>query len=761
MLRKAWVEGKDGSALRGFLPITAALMWLSASQAQDASPPGEPDPLFDRPLAHFMTVDQTIRLQGVVSERRFFVPLSPRIALDEASLHLRLTHSTSVLEQLSRVLVLLNNRTIAQIPMIISKPEIDAEIPLPIELLKRDYNELKLRAIQHYTEKCERPEAPELWAEIDTMQSRVVLGGSLRPVDSDLGSLDDVLDERLWAAPDLTIVTANDLDDETLASGAIVAQAVALRYRYHPLQIHHASASPARETVQTGVLPGLDQAKLGEGDAVLIGVRETLAPYLAPQILAEIRGAYVAAFPQDTDPTRLVLVVSGTSPHEVRTAAEALALGRGRPHPAAAASSIAAVEAPELDWYAAANSVHPDTEYRFSDLGFRDYASTGEPMDLEFLIPPDLFAREQARIRLELNFAYSAGLRSDAALEIMINGLFTRSIRFVEPGGQSFQGYVVDIPLKSFRPGRNVVTFLPSLQSLFSGECESQPIGRVAIYADSKLIMPEAVHLTSLPDLSRFRESLFPFGVAPDGSRLAIQVTSRDAFSTAAAWTLLGKLAQVQKYPLLESVVSYGTVPDERHVMVIGPVQSLPQNLLEAAAVQLTDPASIPTEVALREPPPKADGVVLGRRLPDAGTPQVPPHVARVRQPLALGDWAALEAFRRPDSDDTAMLLTAAEPVLLAARTRTLIGHDVWGSLQGDTVFWREDKSSVIARRLGSTWLVGDVDAIEQLEYFFSKYPWWWVVLVLAALVPVAFIIRMMVLRRRRHEYGESDDREF
>ncbi len=761
MLRKAWIEKRSGSALGQLLSAAAALSWLSVSTAQDASAPGERDPLFDRPLAHFMTADQTVRLQGVVSERRFFVPLSPRIELDEASLHLRLTHSTAVLERLSRVLVLLNNRTIAQIPMMISKPEIDAEIPLPVELLKRDYNELKLRAIQHYTEKCERPEAPELWAEIDTIQSRVMLAGSLRPVDTTLGSLDDVLDERLWAAPDLTIVTASDLNDAALASGAIVAQAVALRYRYHPLQIHHASASPAKERAQTGVLPGLDQATLGEGDAVLIGAREALAPYLAPRIAAEIGGPYVAAFPQDRDPTRLILIISGMNPADVDTAAKALALGRGRPHPAAPASSIVAVEAPDLAWYAAGNSVHPDSEYRFSDLGFRDYASTGEPVDLEFVIPPDLFAREQARIRLELNFAYSAGLRSDAALEIMINGLFTRSIRFVEPGGQTFDGYVVEIPLKSFRPGRNVITFLPSLQSLFSGECESQPVGRVAIYADSKLVMPDAVHFTSLPDLVRFRESLFPFSVAPDGSRLAIQVASRDTFSTAAAWTLLGKLAQVQKYPLLQSVVSYGAVPDQRHIIVIGPVQALPQDLLEAAAVQLTDPASIPTEVALREPPPKLDEAALGQRMPDAGMPQVPPHVARVRQPLALGDWAALETFRRPDSDDTAVLLTAADPVLLAARTRTLIGHDVWGSLQGDTVFWREDDTSVIARRLGSTWLVGDVGAIEQLEFFFSRYPWWWVVLVLAALVPVAVITRMMVLRRRRQEFGESDDQEF
>ena len=753
--------------------LAALLLAGPASQAADAAPVATPDtaavpvaaPPIVQPLARLTSVPGPLRLVGVDAEQRLTLPLSPRLAVRSATLHLEVTSSSAMLEQVSSLTVVLNGRSIAQLPYSPAQRSFRADVPLPLDLLSAGYNDLRLRAVQHYTDKCERPQSPELWSEVDLLRSHVALDATFRPTTTAVADLDSVFDARLWSPLPVTIVTASALkDDLMLRAGALAAQAVALRYRFHPVPVAHAAPRAAAEP-GTGTFPGLDTGGLAGGDTLLIGTREQLAPYLDAALAARIGDAYVGVHPNDADPTRAIVVISGGDAAGVLRAAEAFALARGIPYPGSAELRPSKLEAPALAAYSRPNGVYPDGEFTFRELGLGDTDTREEPIDLEVRLPADLFSRDDAAVELRLNFAYSAGLRDDSSVEVLLNGLLSRPIRLTSPDGGSFDDYVVALPLKSFRPGTNLISFVPRFRGLHEGECERPVDAQLTLRGDSRLVMPKAGHYTRLPDLGRFAESLFPVAVQADGADLAVRVLGEGSDPVAAAWTLLGKLAQVHGYPLLAAQVTRGEPAAGRHEIVIGPVTAVPDAALNGAPLRLTDPAIVryPTGVrrsdAERTPPAELRGwATTGVDL----YPIADAH-ASMTLPRALGDRGLLMQYRR-DGAASSLLVTASTPELLRERVNALVSFDVWTSLKGDTVFWQQSADSVVASQLGDGWHAGDLAAAKKVEFWFSRYPWWWLLALAAGLTVLALLVRGAIARRKAARHADAElepDREF
>src|SRR3990172_12443437 len=160
------------------------------------------------PLAKFMKFSQPIKLRFIQDEFTVFVPISERLKVNSALLHLQLTNSISLLKERSQVAVRLNGRVMAQITLNPQAPESRVDIRLPGELLKPGYNRLTFTVAQHYTYKCEDPTPPELWTDIDTVASTLTLNADLLPLAPRLSDMNTLFDAKLWGDPSFTIVTA-------------------------------------------------------------------------------------------------------------------------------------------------------------------------------------------------------------------------------------------------------------------------------------------------------------------------------------------------------------------------------------------------------------------------------------------------------------------------------------------------------------------------------------------------------------------------
>lgn len=716
-------------------------------------------------LAKFRDARGPLRLEGVEAEQRLSLPLSSRLNVERATLRVVARNSTAVIETVSSLSVLLNGHTVAQLPLRKEQAALVADVELPVQLLQAGYNDLRFRAVQHYTDKCERPDSPELWTEIDLAQSRVSLWASHRAVDVGVAELDTLFDARLWQPVPLTLVAATPTtDDAFLGAAAVVAQGVALRYRFHPLTVSQTSArSNGGPAAPNAAFPGLDTAALAMSDAVLLGTKAQLRPFVAPAIHDAIADSFYAVYPNDADPTRAIVVVSGKDAAGVMQAARAFALARGVPYPGSRTMQPRAVEAPSPSPYSRANGVYPEGTYTFRELGFDDVVTVDEPIGLELMLPPDLFGRDDAQVEMHLDFAYSAGLRDDSSVEVLLNGLLSRPIRLSSPEGASFTDYVVSIPLKSFRPGRNVISFAPRLRGLHEGECERASAKNLTFRGSSTLVMPQAGHYTRLPDLARFGESLFPVGVRADGSDLAIKVAGADEHTVSAVLTLLAKFAQVQRYPLLAAQVTRGEPAAGRHVVILGALGAVPKEALRGAPLGLEDPSVMhyPTGLRLAEFDPEPSGQWRGLATTGVNLQPIRGAQASVSMPRDLGDWGLLMQYRRGAADGSAVLVTAGSPALLRERVASLVSFEVWNGLTGDTVFWRGPEQ-LVAGEFGEAWFVGEIDATQKLAYWFTRYPWWWFALVVGALLVAALLIRSAIVRRRRTVHGNvEEDREY
>ena len=483
-------------------------------------------------LASLMPAGQPIRLRYTSDEFTLYVPVSPRSKVKSALLHLQLTNSISLLRERSQLAVRLNGRVLAQVPLNPAQPESSIDVRLPVAVLKPGYNQLVFSVAQHYTFRCEDPSAPELWTEIDTLASTLTFDSDLVALQPRLSDMARLFDPKLAGEQGLTIVTASPapMRDDQLQWGMLVAQGAALRLQYVPLRVRHEiaarSAAEARPGASTANFPGLKQDTLQSSDSAVIGTKAELEPYLAKSIVDDISGSFLGVYALDADPRRFVLVVSGNTAAEVAQAARAFAF-LNFPYPDTPSMLVSAIEYAALSDYSGKNTVAQNGNYRFSQLDFKSTTVRGtaasslineehvQSVEIEVVMPADLFAHEDRNVDLILHFAYGAGLRRDSVLNIMLNDRFERAIALDQDGGAVYHKYQIAIPLRSFQPGVNKIRFAPRMMPLITGECQAIQTEnlQLTLFEDSLLKMPSASHFVAMPNLRLLVRAGFPYTV--------------------------------------------------------------------------------------------------------------------------------------------------------------------------------------------------------------------------------------------------------
>lgn len=517
-----------------------------------------------RPLFELGTPKEPLTLAGDKALYTFKIPVSPRELVQGGTFTLNTVNSTALIRSRSAMTVRLNGAVLQQFALDPLKPRQSNTIDLPAAMLKPGFNDLSVQVIQHYTYECEDASSPELWTEIDPVNSTVELDvQALRPNNNPrLSQLHVAFDSRTWSDTPLTVLTATEsFGPAQLGAVSYVTQGVFLRKGKHFPELKVAGAQTAAAySAQPGLFVGLNPEIQQQSDVVLVGTKSELARLVSAEITAAITGPYLALFPS-SNPKHFIFVISGQDEAELFTAARAFA----SPDFIFTDSSSSLVQgalpkfAPQDTGFGVASS--------FSKFNFRTRSARGlgaSPITLEFRAPGDYVSEKGDFVKLKLHFAYGAGLRKDSAVNIKVNGQFATAIGLSEEGGAEYSNYEVLIPSAAVRPGFNTLSFEP----VFIGHVRRcEPLRDenmvLTIFDSSTIEVPRTSKALVVPDLSRFSTSLWPHN-----EKLQVALLGSDSESVTNAMQVVGSMALKNKGPI--DTQFFYEIPRLGHVLVIG-----------------------------------------------------------------------------------------------------------------------------------------------------------------------------------------------
>jgi hypothetical protein len=706
-------------------------------------------------LATLGNLSGALRLAGAAASSSMSVPVSAREQVLAATLHLVVSNSISLLTDRSQVAVRINGRTIAQLQLSSKQPEATADIRIPADLMRPGYNTLTFTVAQHATENCEDPDSPELWTEIDTSASTLQMQTELNPLTPALADLDDLVDPKQWSAHPVAIVTAAHPDiDPQLASGSLLAQGIALRLRYLDPALR---VLDAQRGTGDGVLPGLALAPLAGADVLLLGTRDALRGELDPQIEARILNGFLGIYPKPGDARHFVLVISGRTDSEVNRAARAFA-HRELPLPRRNELLIGELDESATPAWSANGTVSGTAPHTFRQLGFTSRTLIpGDHADMDVRLPADIYAPEDARVTLDMNFTEGAKMREDSVLNIFLNGKFEQVIALDQQQGAVMRRYRVTIPLRDFRAGANTLSLRPVLVPLVTDRCVLRSTGNLALtlFDDSTLTLPTASHFTTLPDLKRLADSGFPYTVRPDGAALAVRVAARDNDTIAAAWALMGRLAQTQMAPLTDAQVTFGPPAPGRNTILIGAAAALPQPELADApwspehGIRVADGTAAPDQQA---------GNWLSQHWDNwFGTlANAAPASVTLQGAATLSNQLLVMQYRGQPTGTVTVLTAGSAPELLRGVTQ-LVGSNYWANLDGNVALLSFERNGLWTTQVGDTYETGTLSAWDHLGFALSRHPWLGYAVLILLLTLFAGSTAMLLQRYHRNRHRDTD----
>ena len=712
-------------------------------------------------LAELMAEQDSVTLRSAADQYVFSLPVPPRIKVEKATLELIYTNSISLLEKRSQLRVQLNGKVLAQVALRPLHPEGLLRVNLPARLMEPGYNRLSFHVAQHYVEQCEDSTASELWTQIDPVNSKLNITYTLRDIEDSLASLTDLVGPLGWNPYRLSVFTAgDDLDTGLLRNGALISSGIASLLDYRPLKVTHsvAAVSDYPALMATGRETRVDN-ETGD-DAVLVGTRDELAPWLSDTVREEIQGAYLGLTRNASQPDRFVLIVSGRNADEVERAAMAFAVG-GRDLPPVGSMIISNVIEPSLSTYSHAGAIESDKRYPLSTFGFNTTTvggPNGDENQFELWVPPDLFAPADSMVELHLHLAYGAGGGPTSVINVSLNDRFASAIRLASPDGGVYRDYVIRLPATWLSAGRNVVKFNAHLTPLSTGDVCFAPSDTAllaTLFDDSWLTLSEVAHQVELPNLSLLATTGYPYVSPPDGSAMHIRLSSPDSETVSAAWTVIGKLTQLGGVGPWHATIGTDEAPADRHEWVIGNYASLPVDIVEKAPIS-SGPEGRLRPVVMNLPTGQQDLRAVrswfpsGRGLAQSSPPES--SLASIGYEAGPDERSFMMQFESPRHPGKSVtVLTAASSLGLLAATEHLVGHELWGSLAGDVTSWTPASKTVSVARISKSFRIGESDIRSRASHYFTGRPGLWNGL-LATAVLLFVLTSIWLLRRRRRQ---------
>ncbi len=712
-------------------------------------------------LSSFSAVPSPLRLRDASNELDIFIPLSETVEMVDAILTLNYHNSIALLSERSILSVRLNEATIAQVPLSAEQPQGTAKIRLPQQLWKPGFNKLTIGVTQHYTDRCEDPEAPELWTEIDISSSEMAVTYRYSDISYSLSDLSQLLSPGFGGFESVSLLTAAGAAPEIVENALpLTAQALALRRGYLPLSFETGYLTSVRTSGQP-IRSGSNsnqRMQRENGLTVLVGTIDDLIEQLLPEEKDRIVGP--SLFIRGSGGAAQ-LYVTGRDSEEVVNAAQKLALLDDNLNPGSYVTFSLEDEGTES--ISKRRELGANMMYTFAELGVDTQSLGGSgpsELTLSLPVPPDFYTYEGAEGELLLNFNYTAGMGPGSIFGVSVNDEFIHGLALDAEDGAAFRDYRIIVPGRLLRPGGNEIKLGFNMRPLLSaGECASIRGEYVSaqIVGDSQFWMPPGGSATILPDFALLAKSGVPFGNL-DTSGNPVEVFAAGPTLYGAALTLIGKIAQtagvVEPNVQLKTGIPEMTV---HNAFVVAPQREIPSQLFGEWPVVIGDTSRWPYSAMddLNAFGVENQNFGLDRILrtflgndPDRYSINGK-RLSTFRQQGDLGDLGIFAAFRNPWSEEfrTIALLSAANEDVLIARVETLVAPGVWGQLRGDFVSWNAAEQ-VFATFVSQPEVVAPGEFWLRVRLILSQSPQLW--LITAAVALLLFVTSASFLIRRR-----------
>jgi cellulose synthase (UDP-forming) len=486
-----------------------------------------------------------INLRGVDASHvvSFSVPRNQLVKT--ATMKLRYHFSPGLLPEMSHLNVSLNGALVTTLA-VTAPPNPDGEslpleatVSLPAELLAHD-NQLTFEFIGHYAEQCEDPMNSTLWARVDGA-STIELAGSLLPLANDLKVLPlPFFDKGASLHPVVPIVFLSPPSAKAIQAAGVIASWFGRLSGSHPV----------RFPVSLGPIPA--------GNAIVIAQDPSQIPVLLG--ITGISGATVAMATNPSDPYSNLLVVTGTNPDELLTAAIALVLqGDSWQGPQAVIRKLTLPDPRRPDdaprWLS--------TDASAGEIGeSNDLQGDGSSQAAVYLhLPPDLAFGDRKNLAFYLSYRYNGvPLGAGSTLQVYVNGAYVSSTPLPHTDTAStVLETVVPIPVVDLRPFSNTMTFQFVFHPANQGLCADTPPMNLqgAILKDSHLDISDIPHSTTLPNLELFANAGYPFTRKADLADTAVVLPDQPTAAELEMFlTLMGHFGAQTGYPSLRVTVT-------------------------------------------------------------------------------------------------------------------------------------------------------------------------------------------------------------
>jgi hypothetical protein len=698
---------------------------------------------FTIPLSRLMGNDKPVRLTGVASSMKLSLPLPGLMQARSVRLELAGTASRALLAS-SQLEIAVNGRVIRQFGLDGSADGFRHSINVPLSVLREGFNEVQLTVAQHYTNTCEYPMASQLWTEIQLRESQFVVSATPKAAAARLDTLDALFDKAVFTdAPPVSVFTAQTPKGAVLSASGLVAQGVGHRHDYVPVRIASARFPSAFAQLGAALPP---KARTG----VVLGTFTELASYLQGLGVPTDSGPVVAVRALPEDPTRFVVILAAATEAELPIAATAFALQR-MPWPGRAWVAVRDLQLPStaaMEAAAAAQKVS-NRSLPLSALGYTTTTYSGLPTGNATLRLWN--SSWQGRMQLRLHLNYGSGMAGQSALNVVANGVMHGSIPLSDPTGGAYTSYAVTLPTGSLRLGWNTVELQPVLvPQTNGGECKPFFLGNLTttIYDDSTLQAFGGSPLMR-PDLGLIARDGRNPQMAPLGEGMAVQLTDAEDATVGAGLTLMAKLTQVLRTPLLRASFQVG--PDEKATnrLWVGTMERLPEQVRERTGLASADRLllSVPLVQSVKVPVLEESDTLTRLQALLQGPPSQP---LVLEAKVALNDASSHHAIAATafDGGHPLTVFTAASPQDLEKGLHDVVGYGPWAQLRGGMAFWRpgEPVKTVISEDAPfSAYTVRG-----SLGLLISQYPWWSLAIVLAMIALVVVLTRIVLARYRR-----------
>lgn len=524
-------------------------------------------------FAQLLGQKDPISLRNSYARTQIPVNISPRLKVDEWTMRLVYTHSTSIVPHQSQIVVSLDQVVVAQIEMVPDQPYNSVEIPLPRDLARGRNHEFQIAVSQPLPANASTyTGGPERFTQIDLEQSYLEVKGYLEPIPARLSEFQHLFDYSMISGQypvHFCIPGSSNMIKEYLEWGAIVAQGVGLRVSGAPLRLSHGERLRANQ------------------DNILIGDVASLAPFLEGDLARSVKGPFMAIQPLYRDDRHFLIVLGGRNDEEVRLAVEAFAVS---PDTLPDTSFFGVTEL-QLNMKAGMipvgqPSVRIPGDYAFSELGA--YSQTmdelpGSEYTLDLFLPGNYLPNREKDAILEVHFTHSGQDADRSYLQVFVGNLFVGDISLSQASEGSYRKRTLALPPQALRPGHNQIRLVnrsAALNAVGQVYPRSNPL---TILDSSRVVIPAAVGARQLPDLSLMARSGFPLTDLHNPGDLTVYITDGDPRTVDSAWTFLAKVAQVSGSYLHGVDLTFTPPEGPRNMLVMGLWQQLSDKWHEGA----------------------------------------------------------------------------------------------------------------------------------------------------------------------------------